>query len=756
MKSRLWFAASLLSCSTALHAADNQAALNSANAEGASALKLDLRLPTKSEPRVRGASKNATDDQVALNFANVDVATVLRLASQLTGKHFVVDPRVHGSVNIVSAEPISKELIYPTLVAALRLQGIAAIDDGTTVRIVPEGEARGQGVPLTGKPPAGDSLVTRVFSLRHESAVALATAVKPLLNANASVVGYAGNNTLVVTDFASNLTRLEKVLNSIDVPSLDQSQIVPLRFVSAGEIAGLVQSLIGETPGASTAAPGASTAAPGTTAAPSAGERFTALAEPRSNSLLLRTNNPDRMRRAQQLIQQLDRPEAGGNIEVIYLKNAVASEVAQTLRAVLSSENAGAGSASSAGNTAPAGDNNTAQVQQGRSGMQSGASGRDSLPGGALSSAGSLGGGQVSNLVQGSYIQADSANNTLIISAPSIVFQRLKKVIDKLDQRRAQVYVEALIAEVNTDVAAQFGIQWQKFGTAGASGTQVSGGTNFNSQAAGSNNILSVAQNPLAVGNGLNVAFDRGAITLANGTVITNLAALATFLENTSNANILSTPNLMMLDNQEAQIQIGQDIPVITGSYAPQSGSTAAPFQTFERKKVGLALRILPQVSEGGMVRLKIMQEASTVVASSLANSSGPTINTRTIETAVQVEDGGLIVLGGLIQNSLSDSVSQVPGLGDLPVVGNLFRYNAKQHTKTNLLVFLRPRTLRSNEDDQRLSAERYDYILGAQQKMNQKVRNSEAPVMPPFPAAVAPLPSTSAISGPVTKGVVQ
>jgi general secretion pathway protein D len=423
---------------------------------------------------------------------------------------------------------------------------------------------------------------------------------------------------------------------------------------------------------------------------------------------------------------------------------------------VLSSENAGAGSASSAGNTAPAGDNNTAQVQQGRSGMQSGASGRDSLPGGALSSAGSLGGGQVSNLVQGSYIQADSANNTLIISAPSIVFQRLKKVIDKLDQRRAQVYVEALIAEVNTDVAAQFGIQWQKFGTAGASGTQVSGGTNFNSQAAGSNNILSVAQNPLAVGNGLNVAFDRGAITLANGTVITNLAALATFLENTSNANILSTPNLMMLDNQEAQIQIGQDIPVITGSYAPQSGSTAAPFQTFERKKVGLALRILPQVSEGGMVRLKIMQEASTVVASSLANSSGPTINTRTIETAVQVEDGGLIVLGGLIQNSLSDSVSQVPGLGDLPVVGNLFRYNAKQHTKTNLLVFLRPRTLRSNEDDQRLSAERYDYILGAQQKMNQKVRNSEAPVMPPFPAAVAPLPSTSAISGPVTKGVVQ
>lgn len=281
----------------------------------------------------------AADEPVALNFSNVEVATILKLASQLTGRQFVIDPRVHGTVNIVSAEPLPKELVYPTLVAALRLQGIAAVDDGRTVRIVPEADARGQGAPVVSKPPAGDSLASQVFNLRYESAVALSLAIKPLLNANATAVGYPGNNTLVVTDFSDNLRRIGKVLQAIDVPSVDEPQIVPLRHASASELAGLVQSLVSE------GANGSSGAA--------TGERFTVLAEPRSNSLLMKSNSPGKLQRARQLVQQLDQPEAGGNIEVIYLRNAVAIEVAQTLRALLSADGAAAGGAGAQGGSTP-------------------------------------------------------------------------------------------------------------------------------------------------------------------------------------------------------------------------------------------------------------------------------------------------------------------------------------------------------------------------------------------------------------------
>ncbi len=679
----------------------------------------------------------AAEEPVALNFANVEVSSVLRLASQLTGKQFVIDPRVRGNISVVSAEPLPRELVYPTLVAALRLQGIAAIDDGRTVRIVPEAEARSQGAPLVGKPPAGDSLATQVFNLRHESAVALSLAIKPLLNANATAVGYPGNNTLVVTDFSDNLRRIGKVLQAIDVPSVDEPQIVPLRYASASELAGLLQSLVAE--GAAGAAAGAGAGA--------GGERFTVLAEPRSNSLLLKGNSPGKLQRARQLIQQLDQPEAGGNIEVIYLRNAVAAEVAQTLRALLSADGGapGNGAAAAGATAAPNGGGFAA-------GLGSGVQGGGALTGSSRSAssgatpAGNAGaaGGAIfaasqpsSGLAQGSYIQADAANNALIISAPPIISQRLKKVVAKLDLRRTQIYVEALIAEVNSDTAAQFGIQWQSLGgaAAGVTGTHVIGSANFNAPAS---NIAGVAQNPLTMGNGLSVGISRGTITLPNGTVINNLLALASFLENNNNANILSTPTLMTLDNQEAQIQIGQDIPVITGSYSQTSGS-ATPFQTFDRRKVGLGLRILPQVAEGGTVRMKIMQEASTVVPGTLTNPSGPTINTRTIETAVQVEDGGLLVLGGLIQDTSSDGVSKVPVIGDLPLVGNLFRYTTRQRSKTNLLVFLRPRTLRSAEADQQLSSERYDYIAGAQRRMNGPSGDAAAPVLPALTPPTTP-----------------
>ncbi|MGJ3701206.1 type II secretion system secretin GspD [Variovorax sp. AFSI2.2] len=684
----------------------------------------------------------AADEPVTLNLANAEVSMVLKLASELTGKMFVLDPKVKGNVNVVSAAPMPRSLVYPTLVAALRLQGIAVVDEGKVVRILPEADARQQSVAvgLSGTPMAGDTITTRMFSLKYEAAQAVGPAIKPLLHNAATVIAYPANNTLVVTDYSQNLKRLEVILGAIDVPGMGLPVMVPLSHATATELAPIIQNLMTDGPAQQGAVVGptgtAASGASGANAMAVAGDGFAVYAEPHSNSLLIRSSSPGKLLRAQQLIKQVDRPEAGGNIEVIYLKNAVASEVAQMLRAILSADQTtakAAGALSGENNTTSSLNPNRQSNLAPNSGM--GGSTQTAVAGAGASGSGgaSSGGWQTAGgLVQGSYVQADVANNAILISAPNIVIERLRKVIKQMDLRRAQVYVEALIAEVNSDTAAQFGFQWQAFSglDKSSTGTRVVGGSNFPGAATG---ILNMAQNPTGTGVGLNLGIANGTITLPSGAVINNLMALASFLETTNGGNILSTPNLMTLDNQEAQIMIGQDVPIITGSYSStNSSSTVTPFQTFDRRKVGLSLRILPQVSEGGMVRMKIIQEASSVVPSSVTNASGPTINTRTIETAVQVQDGGLIVLGGLLQDSLSDGENKVPALGDVPLAGALFRHSSKTRSKTNLLVFIRPKTLRSAQDDATLSMDRYNYIQGLQKATNEKAKQEAGPLLTP------------------------
>lgn len=684
-----------------------------------------------------GFTAQANDDAVTLNLANADVAAVLKLASELTGKMFVLDPKVKGSVNVVSAAPMPRSLVYPTLVAALRLQGFATVEDGKVVRVLPEADARQQSVGLGTNGSPGDAITTRMFPLKYEAAQAVGTAIKPLLNSAATVVPYPANNTLVVTDYAQNLKRLAVILEAIDVPGMGLPVMVPLSHATATELAPIIQNLMTDgAPGVGSAAAGAQGGGATANTLAVAGDGFAVYAEPHSNSLLIRSSSPGKLLRAQQLIKQVDRPEAGGSIEVIYLKNAVASEVAQMLRAILSADQSTAKAAGALSGEAAASSALTPNRQSGLAGGGNAAGSGQQAAGnnpGTTASGWQTGNG----LVQGSYVQADVANNAILISAPNIVIERLRKVIKQMDLRRAQVYVEALIAEVNSDTAAQFGFQWQALSGlgAGSTGTHVVGGTSFPTANTG---ILNMAQNPVSAGGGLNLGIANGTITLPNGNVINNLMALASFLETTNSGNVLSTPNLMTLDNQEAQIMIGQDVPIVTGSYSStNSSSTVTPFQTFDRRKVGLSLRILPQVSEGGMVRLKIVQEASSVVPSSVSNASGPTINTRTIETAVQVQDGGLIVLGGLLQDTLSDVENKVPGLGDVPLLGGLFRHTSKARNKTNLLVFIRPQTLRSAEADAALSADRYSYIRGLQKAANTKAGQEAGPLLEATPAAV-------------------
>jgi general secretion pathway protein D len=452
-------------------------------------------------------------------------------------------------------------------------------------------------------------------------------------------------------------------------------------------------------------------------------------ADGRTNSLIVRADNPARLARIQEMVQSLDKPTAsGGNVHVVYLKNAEAVRVAQVLRSVLTGEAAPQQVASVAPlSTAPSG------VGQ----PVAGGPGPAPAPLGTYTT---VGGG-------GGMVQADPASNAVIISAPDAIFASLKAVIDKLDVRRYQVHVEALIVEMTADKAAEFGIQWQALHDLSTNATQAVGGTNFGARGTGTN-IIDGAVNIGSLGRGLNLGAVRGQVTIPGIGTVTNLAFLARALESDANANILSTPNLLTLDNEEAKIVIGQNVPFITGQYA-QTGAatTATPFQTIERRDVGLTLRIKPQISEGGSIRLQIYEEVSSV--QDQTNPAGIITNKRSLESTVMVDDGQIIVLGGLVQDSTANTMEKVPLLGDIPLVGALFRYETRKQTKTNLMIFLRPLVMREASTYGPVTSERYRQMIEEQDKARIPpsivLPNIETPRLPPEEATEPNAPAPNA-----------
>ncbi len=632
-------------------------------------------------PTAWPADGNAGQDLVTLNFVNADIEGVVKAVGEITGRNFVIDPRVKGTVNILSSKPMSRALVYEVFLSALRLQGYAAIEDRGMVKILPEADAKLHSSPTYGPRDAaragGDQIQTRVFSLTYEPAAQLAIALRPLIAPNNAITAMPGGNTLVITDYASNMQRMEKIIQAIDQPSGTDPVMIPLQYASALDVAQTITRLYGEP---SQAAPGAEPA-----------QRTTIAADARSNSLIVRVSDPSRLARVRQLAAMLDSPtSAAGNIHVIYLKNAEAAKIAETLRAVYSGETTQPRALAA---SAPA----STPVPPGAAAA---------LPAGPLQRQGQAG----SQVASAGIIQADAATNSIIITAPDAVYNNLRAVVDRLDVRRRQVYVEALIAEVTASKAAEFGIQFQDLGGTGSTRAAPVGGTNFGGAG---QNIIGIAQNPTTAGPGLNIGIAKGSVTIG-GTQILNLSVLLRALETDNNANILSTPTLLTLDNEEARIVIGQNVPFITGQYAISGAATTpTPFQTIERKDVGLTLRIRPQISEGGLVRLQIFQEVSSIADAT--GAAGVITNKRSVESTVLVNDGQIIVIGGLIQDSVSDGVSKVPGLGDLPLLGGLFRTNTRSRTKTNLMIFLRPTVLRDAGRADTLAADRYEYIRGEQ-----------------------------------------
>jgi len=645
------------------------------------------------------SKKEASVEPLTLNFVNAEIESVARTLATLLRHNLVVDPRVKGTINLSTETPVTPAQAWQQFLAVIRLQGFAVVEAQGLYKILPEADAKLQGGSVQQVNRAGSKagsanadngdanlgngggqVVTQIFRLNHEQANNLLPVLRPLISPNNTINVNPGNNSLVITDYADNLQRMARIIASLDVSNAGEVEVITLKNAIAIDLAPLVSRLIEPNGNAGTAVAGAP-ATPGQTGND---YKTTLIAEPRSNTLILRAANPARAALVRSLIDKLDQPgtqNPSGNIHVVYLKNADATKLAATLRAAVTGEVRSPTNNPTLNNAA----NPTTSNAGATGGLTSNASNANTT------------GGQ---------IQADTATNALIITAPEPQYRQLRAVIDMLDQRRAQVMVESLIAEVNADKALQMGIQWQA-----PFGTNAVGGTNFGT----TGNIAGLSQGSTAaatagVGTGLNI----GTLRTVNGRNV--LGSLANFLETNGDANILSTPTLLTLDNEEAKIVVGQNVPFITGQYTSNNTATGSvnPFQTVERKDVGLTLRVKPQISETGTVKLTIFQEVSSVDYTK-ASSIGLITNKRSIESNVLVEDGSVIVLGGLLSDTFSGNKSQVPGLGDIPGLGWLFRNESRTRSKANLMVFLRPIVVRDASATEALSSSRYQQMMGVQ-----------------------------------------
>ena len=634
-----------------------------------------------------------SEELSTINLPNADIDTVVKAISHNQGIPFLVDPRVKGNLNLVTEKPMTRAQILNLFTSLLRLQGATVVMGDGYAKVVPESDAKLHSSPTQvsgGSSVKGDQIVSQIFRLNYESSTNLVTILRPLISPNNTINANPGNNTLVITDYADNVTRLGKIIAALDTPSSSDIDIIPVRHAIASDIAQMLTRLTENS------------------ASPDGG-RISALADSRTNSIVLRAPSVARANFAKSLIAKLDTPtQQAGNVHVVYLKNADATKLAQTLRAVVSSDASAAASAISASSNGPTANANAGQSGAGPQPTAPGALPASTPAAQPLSSGGAAG-----------FIQADSASNTLIITASEPVYRNLRAVIDMLDARRAQVYIESLIVEVTSDRLAELGIQWLGLSGNKASNYRIGGASTSGKAGPDLVNLAlatrgagattgttgSAATSPLTGGLSL------GLFRQINGQL--NLGALVTALESNGNANILSTPNLLTLDNEEAKIIVGQNVPFQTGSFTQTGTAGANPFATFERKDVGLMLRVRPQISEGGTIKMAIFQEMSSVERGTASDSGGVTTNKRSIETNVLADDNQIIVLGGLIDDKVTDNVDKVPGLGDIPVLGNLFKSQKRQRTKTNLLIFLRPVVIRTAEQSAELSGSRYDFIRG-------------------------------------------
>ena len=619
---------------------------------------------------------------VTLNLKDADINALVESMSVLTGKNFIVDPRVKGRVTIISSKPMDEKELYEVFLAVLAVHGFAAVPGDKAIKIVPAAGAKQENVPTIDPQSRveADQIVTRVIQVQNVSAAQIVPILRPLIPPQGHLAAYTPTNVLIISDSAANVERIASIISRIDLASNEEVEIVALRHASATEIVRVLTAL---EQGKGRADPAAGVGTPARM-----------VADERTNSILLSGDKASRVR-LRTLITHLDTPvDAGGNTQVVYLRYAKAKDLQAVLQGVSKSlSNEVARNAPTPG--------------------QPGAP-----PGGSPSSSG---GGSLVD------IQADESTNALVITAPPDLIRSLRSVIAQLDVRRAQVLVEAVIAEISAEKTAELGVQWVSYGNS------LVGFTNLGTETTGLSNILGLAAlansgsdtSALGAAAGLSNAKVPQGMQMALGDFggANPFGALISALAKDADTNVLSTPTIVTMDNEEAEIVVGQNVPFVTGSYT--SGNTSGsntntntfsnPFQTIQRDDVGIKLKVKPQINEGNAIKLEIEQEVSSLAPSANTATQGPTTNKRSIKTIVMVEDGQILVLGGLIDDQLTESSKKVPLLGDVPLLGNLFRYRDTTKLKRNLMVFLHPVILRDAAQGTLHTNDKYSYIRDQQ-----------------------------------------
>lgn len=621
-----------------------------------------------------GAGTTAYAEKITLNFKDADIKAFITSVASITGKNFIVDPRVKGKITIISNRSLNKNEVYQVFLSVLEVHGYSAIPAGKTIKLVPDADAKHSAMPMVSdeKPGKGDQTVTRVIQIEHVTAAQLVPILRPLVPPQGHLAAYPQSNVLIISDRANNIDRLLKIIQRIDQPSSGEIEIVQLEYAAANDLVRVLTSLQQRS-----AVKGAKS------------RKTTLVADERTNSILIGGERAIRLQ-LRAIIAHLDTPaEVEGDTHVIYLRYAKAKDLVPVLTGVGDSKK------------------QAATKRQGK-----GAASRSRVP---IFS-----------------IQADESSNALVITAQPALFRSLESVIRKLDVRRAQVLIESIIAEVGDDHQADLGITWL-WGESGKPGGVVDfTGAAGPAIAAGRSGTSNEAQATALVG-----MLSKGA-TLGFGSYQKDSfswAGLIKALKTDTNTNVLSTPSLVTLDNEEAEIFVGSEVSIPKGSYTSTGSSSTPsnPFTTFDRVPIGISLKVKPQINEGDAIRLDIDQSIDDFKGD--PGTAGIVTTSRKINTSVMVDDGKILVLGGLVRDNVVDITSKVPFLGDIPILGALFRSQSTQKGKTNLMIFLRPVILRTAAAGMALTNSKYKYIRDLQQQMEEEgvplMLNEVPPVLP-------------------------
>lgn len=705
--------------------------------------------PPATKPAATEVNKALKNDRGIWNVKDVDVRTFIRAVAEETGKNFAVDPRVTGKVTFISTQPLNKDELYQAFLSVLQVNSFVALPSGTVTKIVPDYVAKGLSSPIynSSMQKEGDAMAVSMVNVKFIPANDLATTLNQFLTPSGRIAAYAPSNDLMIADRAGNIVNLMRIIRQIDQPQASNISVIRLRNAQAKQLVETLKPMIDQK---------------GTGGNAPAGLRGPSIsADERSNSILLSGGSPEQRSQVQRVIASLDLPGTSTGVvtEVIYLRHLTAERAATIVNGIIQnytekSRQAGGDTSSSTSQSSSSGSSGSQQDQttnslfNTRMGQQSGNTGFSPL--GALNSASGIssnyaGDNDISSIVQripksGSVspaVQWEESTNSLVVTAPKELMRKIRAVIGRLDIRRPQVLIEAVIAEVSERRQKELGIQWNPSGN-------VSFQTKFLpvlplSFIGDNGQLATTAGGPNTVGQGISLTFNGNQIRFL-------LAALETDID----SNVLATPNLVTLDNEPAQIKVGEKVSFST-SQIENNPTGGNPISFFNREDVGLVLTINPQIAPNGAIKLLIQQELSAVIPGTASSGGNPNTTERFIRTTVMADNGRVLVLGGLLQNEWVKTNNQVPVLGSIPYFGTLFRDRSKSTRKTNLMIFLRPTILYDEHDDARVSGGKYEFLRQTQlaaDSDNPMRKSYETPVLPvqgddvvlpsPFPAVAS------------------